>query len=275
MLEVYFTEKVIQNWVVKVGAEAIQGRQKDGNVVVSTESETLKIYFKQGYLEKNRTPGDLIEAIASFCSIEEKSLYLLTIAITETAQTIQECFQRHGIPTLNLDDEPKEEVHDFDDFDPRKLSSSSSVPASESHQHLRSPRLLPDLVLLFAPVGKRGSGTGFGGITLGSGVSKTGLTALIDDKFGLLGMDSLYSDDEDDKLSVESDADSTMSGTTIGGESSDVRIVAVPVGISVRGTMVNAALHEAQARLDFIGQRKVGLVFISQWQELPSQNIRR
>ena len=255
-LQVFLADRVIQNWSVKVGTESILGRQKDGNVVLSTEHGPLLIFFKEGYLERHRIPTDLIEAIAGFCAIED--LYLLGIAITETPQTIRECFQRHGVPALNLEDEPIDETPDIDDFDPRKLYSSDSAKTSRSTLHVTN--IQEDLIGLFAPIAFAVNCNDTGSQILGRGLGGTSLAWFLQDGSSELGLNGLWAD-EGDCASIKSEAESTLSGTTFGG--SDMRIL-VPTDLSTGCSIDGFVGREIDNDLEFVGQRKVRPAIISE-----------
>ncbi|KIX05483.1 uncharacterized protein Z518_06355 [Rhinocladiella mackenziei CBS 650.93] len=248
-LEVFFTERVIQKWSLQVGSCSKQGRSKDGNVVVSTAHDTLKIYFKEHYFEENKTPGELIEAIASFCSIEDRHLYLLTIALTESPQRIHEWFRRHGIPHLSLD-EPAYDIDVEGDFDPGFESFGSTNGALQ-------PRgktvFKSDLLRMFAQVHARGKGAASTSSSTSADISHI---IVLDDGFSGLGVSDLYIEDDDDKMSVKSAADSTLSGRTLVDRT--LRIFAIRNRMSrINRGPSDLARRDADDGLEFLGQKKV------------------
>lgn len=242
---------MIQKWSIQVGSDPTQGRSKDGSVVLSTEHDSLEIYFKEGYFEENKTPGDLIEAIASFCGIEDHRGLLLTIALTENPRKIQEYFQRHGVPALDLEDEPMDDFEDIDDWDPRKLHASTASNAPR--QAFRSTVLQADLVRMFATIRYGGSGSGTPGSTSPVRYAVHSKAAWSDDDFSGLDVSDLYAEDsEDDAKSISS----TLSGSTLGG--SKMRILALGPRIARRSSIFNGiARRDTDDNLEFIGQKKV------------------
>ncbi|OAL17688.1 hypothetical protein AYO22_11344 [Fonsecaea multimorphosa] len=270
-LQTFATTRVIQKWSVKVAAsESRSGRSKDGNVVLSTEHNRLEIYLKNGYFESTKVPRELIEAIASFCGIEDKGLFLLTVALQDDVPNIQKCFQEHGVPALNLEDDTTEDFEDIDDFDPRKSQGwgAATTTGRPGRQNGRQSVLKGDLVRMFTALGMFGTGTVPGGISVGSatGLSNSGETFVIDGGFGGLSASDLYieeddDDDDNDAKSVSSRASSTMSGSTLGGgsgRSSKMRIfAAVPARMMRRSVFSDNVRREADDNLEFLGQKKV------------------
>ncbi|KIW93628.1 uncharacterized protein Z519_06233 [Cladophialophora bantiana CBS 173.52] len=254
-LQAFSTTRVIQKWSVKVASENRSGRSKDGNVVLSTEHNRLEIYFKNGYFESNKVPRDLIEAIASFCGIEDKGLFLLAIALQEDIPNIQRCFQEHGVPTLNLDDETEDEFEDIDDFDPRRSQGRSTGV----HQNGRKSTLKADLVRRFISVGMLATGLGSRDISFYHGSNNSDEAFVMTGGFSSLGANDLYMEEEedDDTKSVASRASSTFSGSTLGGNKMKI-FAAIPARMVRRSTIFAEHMRrEADDNLEFIGQKKV------------------
>ncbi|KAL2408478.1 hypothetical protein ABEF93_003919 [Exophiala dermatitidis] len=212
-LQVFSTPKVVQSWAVNVGTDTLPGRSSDGSVVLSTQHETLKIFITENYFEENKTPADLVEALARFCTIDDRQSLLLTITLTENLQKIHEWFQRHGVPLLNLDNDVPDEVEDADDFDPRK---QERTPTRSKY---RTIILKQDIVRMFLPVGPMKE-VGLGGTPVIHHGPDSTLGFPAAEKASVLKGEDLYFDYHDDGASdaksVRSDAGSTWSGTTIG-----------------------------------------------------------
>ncbi|KIW74370.1 hypothetical protein Z517_12310 [Fonsecaea pedrosoi CBS 271.37] len=259
-LQAFSTTRVIQKWSVKVVSESRSGRSKDGNVVLSTEHNRLEIYMKNGYFESTRIPRDLIEAVASFCGIEDKGLFLLTVALQDDIQNTQKCFQEHGVPALNLDDDDTAEFEDIDDFDPRRSQGWGAGTSSATHKNGRKSLLNGELVRMFTFANIFAIDTGPGGAYSGNGPSDID-TLLIDGGSGGLSAGELYledyEDDEGDTKSITSRASSTFSGSTLGG--SRMRLfAAVPARLLRRSSGFSDNLRrEADDNLEFLGQKKV------------------
>ncbi|KAL2419264.1 hypothetical protein ABEF95_003141 [Exophiala dermatitidis] len=212
-LQVFSTPKVVQSWAVNIGTDTLPGRSSGGNVVLSTQYETLKIFITENYFEENKTPADLVEALARFCTIDDRQSLLLTITLTESQQKIHEWFQRHGVPLLNLDNDVPDEVEDADDFDPRK---QERTPTRSKY---RTIILKQDIVRMFLPVGPMKE-VGLGGTPVIHHGPDSTLRFPTVEKASVLKGEDLYFDDHDDggsdAKSVRSNAGSTWSGTTIG-----------------------------------------------------------
>ncbi|KIW22318.1 uncharacterized protein PV07_12215 [Cladophialophora immunda] len=259
-LQAFSTTRVIQKWSVKVGLDNRSGRSKDGNVVLSTEHSHLEIYVKNGYFESHKVPRDLIEAIAGFCGVEDKGLFLLTVALQEDISNIQKCFQEHGVPALNLDDDAAEEFEDIDDFDPRKSQGRGTATTSGPSQNGKKGLLKGDLVRMFTAVSIFSTNSGPGYIFKRNGLNNSDEAFVIDSGLGGLSADDLYvedEEDEDDAKSVVSRASSTLSGSTLGG--SKMRIfAAVPARMMRRSTVFSDNVRrETDDNLEFLGQKKV------------------
>jgi hypothetical protein len=72
-------------------------------VVLTQENDVLKIYLTKVYFEAERNPVELVEKLASFCSMDDRkdSKYLLLIVLTESNHTrIAAELDNHGIPSL-------------------------------------------------------------------------------------------------------------------------------------------------------------------------------
>jgi hypothetical protein len=110
--EVFTAERIVQRYLVKLGNKEVEGRQRPGNVVLSPEEESLKIYLKDQYLELERNPCELVEKLASFTGIDERKNgnYLLQVVLTESnPNRILAILASHGIPTLYPNDDGEEE----------------------------------------------------------------------------------------------------------------------------------------------------------------------
>ncbi|OAP55444.1 hypothetical protein AYL99_10417 [Fonsecaea erecta] len=259
-LQAFTTTRVIQKWSVKVASESRSGRSKDGNVVLSTEHNRLEIYLKNGYFESTKVPRDLIEAIASFCGIEDKGLFLLTVALQDDIPNIQKCFQEHGVAALNLDDDAADDFEDVDDFDPRKPQGWGAATTSGPRQNGRQSTLKGESVRMFRPFSMLGPGFGPRRIFLGSGFSNSDEAFVIDGAFGCFRASDLYieeEEDDDDAKSIASRASSTLSGSTLGG--SRMRLFAAVPGRMLRRSsgFSDNVRREADDNLEFLGQKKV------------------
>jgi hypothetical protein len=113
-LEVFTAQGVTQDWSLMVGPREIRGRSSKGHVVLSADDDTLRIYLTQGYISSVRNPDELVEQLASFCSITNH--YLLNIVLTECdTRRIEEVFQKRGISSLAPEEDAEEEDEDNDD----------------------------------------------------------------------------------------------------------------------------------------------------------------
>ncbi|EXJ77094.1 hypothetical protein A1O3_10252 [Capronia epimyces CBS 606.96] len=243
-LKVFSTSRVIQKWSVPVGQEAHPGRAKDGSVVLATEHEVLEIYLKERYFEENKTPADLVEAIAGFCAIEDRHSLLLTIALTEKPPKVHEWFQRHGISALNLEDDLPDDVTDIDDFDPRKKVGTTP------RRIYKTVVLKDDLVRMFVPFASLQE-FGMGGLALAYQVADGTSGLLMDHNWNAA---DLYLDDDD--KSIVSKAESSWSGTTIGG--GGAKLLGLLGGSKMRRKMFQKTLTPAvNEDLEYVGQRKV------------------
>ena len=102
----------MQRYLVKLGDKEVEGRQRPGNVVLSPEEESLKIYLKDQYLELERNPCELVEKLASFTGIDERKdgHWLLHVVLTELNPTrLLMILADHGVPTSYPDDDGEEE----------------------------------------------------------------------------------------------------------------------------------------------------------------------
>lgn len=110
--EIFTAERIVQRYLVKMGDKEVEGRQQPGNVVLSPEEESLKIYLKDQYLEVERNPCELVEKLASFTSIGERKNgnWLLHVVLTESNPTrILAILASYGIPNSYPEDDGEEE----------------------------------------------------------------------------------------------------------------------------------------------------------------------
>jgi hypothetical protein len=110
--EVFTAEQIVQRYLVKLGNKEAEGRQQSGNVVLSPEEESLKIYLKDQYLELERNPCELVEKLASFTGIDERNKrhYLLHVVLTESKPNrISAILRTYGVPALSPDNDGEEE----------------------------------------------------------------------------------------------------------------------------------------------------------------------
>jgi hypothetical protein len=110
--EVFTAERIVQRYLVKFSNKEVEGRQRPGNVVLSPEEESLKIYLKDQYLELERNPCELVEKLASFTGIDERKNgnYLLNVVLTESnPNRILAILASHGVPTSYPDDNGEED----------------------------------------------------------------------------------------------------------------------------------------------------------------------
>lgn len=222
--------------------------------MLSTEHEALEIYITERYFEENKTPADLVEAIANFCAIDDRNSLLLTVALTESVQKIEQWYQRHGIPALNLEDDLSDDVSDVDDLDPRKRT------ANLRRRTYKTLVLKADLVRMFVPVASI-TGTYPHGTAAGHerADSTKGLFSIGD--FGTLSAGDLYVEDDDgfDSKSIASKAESTWSGTTIGSDSKrrSIRSAGTMIRRGIFGRPLVRGVVESNLDLEYIGQKKV------------------
>jgi hypothetical protein len=67
--EVFTAEHIIQRYFVKIGNKEFEGRQTPGNVVLSPEEDSIKIYLREQYLELERNPSELVDKLGFFTRI--------------------------------------------------------------------------------------------------------------------------------------------------------------------------------------------------------------
>jgi len=109
--EVFTAEHIIQRYFVKIGNKEFEGRQTPGNVVLSPEEDSIKIYLREQYLELERNPSELVDKLGFFTRIGERKdgHYLLLIVLTESnPNRILDILAQHGIPTSYPDDDDGE-----------------------------------------------------------------------------------------------------------------------------------------------------------------------
>jgi hypothetical protein len=106
-LEVHTANQVIQEWTVKANNIEVTGRPKPGHVVLTAESEVLKIYLAKNYFEDEHNPEELVEELFCFCGMDRKSTtpkdtkYCLQVILTEKTNTrIQAILESNGAPSL-------------------------------------------------------------------------------------------------------------------------------------------------------------------------------
>jgi hypothetical protein len=110
--EVFTAERIVQRYLVKLGKKEVEGRQRPGNVVLTPEEESLKIYLKDQYLELERNPWELVEKLASFTGINNRKNghYLLHVVLTESnPNRTLAILADHGVPMSYPDDDGAEE----------------------------------------------------------------------------------------------------------------------------------------------------------------------
>ncbi|KAH7024872.1 uncharacterized protein B0I36DRAFT_434452 [Microdochium trichocladiopsis] len=102
-IDVFTTERVIEKYSLSHNGTRLHGQAGDGNVVVKLGDERLKIYLREGYLEEERNPDELVAKLALFCGISERreGSYMLQMVLTESDHAkIAAKLLQHGIPTI-------------------------------------------------------------------------------------------------------------------------------------------------------------------------------
>ena len=100
-IEVFTAERVIQKYVLKSSSGTVESRECQGNVALTPHDEGLKIFLREGYLETERNPGELVRNLATFSGIDRRpdGLYLLFFTIIEPRLGhIATEFRRANIP---------------------------------------------------------------------------------------------------------------------------------------------------------------------------------
>lgn len=106
-MSVYTAERIVQRSIVKVGTEDVEGREQPGSVVLSADEESLKIFVKEQYLERERNPCELVQKLAFFTGINERKngYWLLQVVLTEPSPSrISDVLADQGVPMWHPED---------------------------------------------------------------------------------------------------------------------------------------------------------------------------
>jgi hypothetical protein len=105
---VYTADQVIQEWTVKSNNIQVKGRPKPGHVVLTVESDALKIYLAKNYFEDEHNPEELVEELFCFCGMDRRgstpkdAKYCLQVILTEkTNARITSILESNGAPSLD------------------------------------------------------------------------------------------------------------------------------------------------------------------------------
>jgi hypothetical protein len=131
-IEVFCAQFIVQRYRVKLGSDWIEGREREGNVVLTPSASSLQIHLKEGYLEKIRNPDELVKQLAELTGINERQngQWLLHMILTEPdLNRISEIFDRMGVPS-NFDDDG--EVDNSWLKHPKYRMGTKTVPKPES-----------------------------------------------------------------------------------------------------------------------------------------------
>lgn len=107
-MNVFTADNIIQRYLVNINGTDVEGRQIQGNVVLTPEVDCMNIYLKEGYIERGGNPYELSEKLATYTGIDERKngLYLLHIVLTTpNAVTISTIFEHYGIPLSYEEDD--------------------------------------------------------------------------------------------------------------------------------------------------------------------------
>jgi hypothetical protein len=130
--------RVIQNWSVKYGGNVIHGEPEDGHVALSSDEDSLHIYFTQSSMDTRRSNSELVEKLSSFCGFDKGSedgldrKYLLLCIITEPDQAeIDSLLDKHRVPPLLSDSDlaAEDERHQKEQLKPRGVVPAAIQPA--------------------------------------------------------------------------------------------------------------------------------------------------
>jgi hypothetical protein len=111
-MEVFTAERIVQRYLVNIDGKDVEGRQLPGNVVLSPEEESIKIYLKDQYLELEGNLCELSEKLASYTGIDDRKngLYLLHIVLTTSNPArISAILEHYGIPLSYPEDDGDDE----------------------------------------------------------------------------------------------------------------------------------------------------------------------
>lgn len=106
-MEVFSAEHIVQCYRIKLGSGYVNGRERPGKIVLSPTGDAFKIYLKDGYLQQEKNPYELVEQLAEWTGIHEYNhgVWLLHIILTEdSASRIASILDERGVPS-KFDDE--------------------------------------------------------------------------------------------------------------------------------------------------------------------------
>jgi hypothetical protein len=106
--EVLTAEKIMQRYIVQFGGRDVEGRQQPGNVVLTPQEDSLKIYLKEQYFEIERNPYELVEKLGALTGIEERKNgnWLLGMVLTEpNPQKILDILAHYRVPMSYPEDD--------------------------------------------------------------------------------------------------------------------------------------------------------------------------
>lgn len=123
--------RVIQKYLVKCSSKLIESRECPGNVVLTPQDDGLNIYLREGYLEQETNPDELVRNLAAFTGIDRRQdgMYLLLFTIIEPdLNKIATAFRRANIPV----EYPEDKEGDREWLkSPRRQLESREVPDFE------------------------------------------------------------------------------------------------------------------------------------------------
>jgi hypothetical protein len=99
-VQVYQSQGVSVAWKFRTPwGKTVLGRTERGRVMLTTESDKLKIYLSKDHMEIGRPPLELTEEITALCGIEkyEHILLLINILVQEDIKKIEEDLNRRGV----------------------------------------------------------------------------------------------------------------------------------------------------------------------------------
>jgi len=130
---VFAAERVIQKYVLKCSGETVESRECQGNVALTPHDDGLKIFLREGYLDTERNPGELVRNLATFSAIDRRpdGLYLLLFTIIEPRLGhIATDFRKANIPVEYPED--KEGEQDWLRSARRKLAKRTMQDIAET-----------------------------------------------------------------------------------------------------------------------------------------------
>lgn len=112
-IEAYEARSLTQDWSVTLNdGSIVRGRPSPCSVLLSTTDEALQIYLVEGYMERTKYAITLYRSLIEYCDIPANRELLLSMALLNDPEQIEDHFEKEGIPKLDsriLSNEPIED----------------------------------------------------------------------------------------------------------------------------------------------------------------------